>query len=324
MKLAAFLRKNSFLLLLVALFVLSDFLISMWDPMVTSRRFYKNDFTKTLFHHNGLDHGPVFFGNSAVTGAYIENESKSGLIELGLSYGKPTDLKAMLEQKLFHVEDELVIGIDVHTMIDSLDTDPTYQWFKPWYQPYVYTYRDYFRDSGQELACALYQGLLKQDASQLKGCAAYPETLKLSETNPLAYQPRWIDKELYFGQKSDDELKKKWVEYDQRFGWMSQADFKDNVQAMDWILSYAKEHQLKLRVIWMPWNKAYELPRYMPALKEDVNRKLAAYNVPVLDVMQTYDRKYFHDLVHLSRQEGAPVFTKEVDAWLLSLAKSSK
>jgi len=324
MKLAALLRKNSFLLLLIAVFLLSDLLIGMWDPMVNSRRFYKNDFTKTLFHHNGVDHGPVFFGNSAVTGAFIENESKSGLIELGLSYGKPTDLKAILEQQRFRVENELVIGIDVHTMIDSLQTDPTYQWFKPWYQPYVYTYRDYFRDSLLELGCQLYEGVLKQDAMQVKGCKEYPDTIKLSRTNPWAYQPRWIDKELYFGQRSDEELQKKWIEYDERLGWMTQRDFKDNVEALGWILAYAQERNLKVRVIWMPWNKAYELPRYMPALQEEVNRRLAAYNVPVLDLLQAYDRKYFHDLVHLSRQEGAPVFTKEVDAWLLSLAKSAK
>ncbi len=324
MKLSAFFRKNSFVLLLLVVFVLSDLLISMWDPMATSRRFYKNDFTKTLYHHQWLDHGPTFFGNSAVTGAYIEEKSNAKLIEMGLSYGKLTDLKAILERQLFHVDDELVIGIDVHTMIDSLDTDPTYQWFKPWYQPYVYAYRDYFRDTGTEFACAMYQGLLKQDAASLKGCAAFPETLKLSQHHPLAYQPRWIDKELYFGQTTDEELKKKWTEYDQRFGWMSQNDYKDNLQALDWILAYANEHQLKVRVIWMPWNKGYELPRYMPGLQEEVNRRLASYNVPVLDLLQKYDKSLFHDLVHLSRQEGAPVFTKEVDAWLLSLAKSSK
>ncbi|MCS7459913.1 hypothetical protein N0M98_07135 [Paenibacillus doosanensis] len=320
----AFLRKNSFVLLLIAVFVLSDVLLSLWDPMVTSRRFYKNDFTKTLYHHDWVDHGPVFFGNSAVTGAYIEDQSQSKLVEMGLSYGKLTDLKPILERQLYHVDRELVIGIDVHTMIDSLDTDPTYQWFKPWYQPYVYTYRDYFRDSGAELGCQLYQGFLIQDALKLQACTRFPETVELSKTNPLAYQPRWIDKELYFGQQTDDQLKTKWAEYDQRFGWMTLKDFQGNLDALDWVLAYAKEHNLQVRVIWMPWNKAYELPRYMPALQQAVNDRLAKYNVPVLDLLQGFDKKYFHDLVHLSRQEGAPVFTKEVDAWLLSLAKSSK
>jgi hypothetical protein len=325
MKLIAFLRKNSFVLLLLVVFVLSDVLISAWDPMVTSRRFYKNDFTKTLYHHGWQNHGSVFFGNSSVTGAYIENDSKSGLVEMGLSYGKLTDLKAIMEQQLYRFDGPLVIGIDVHTMIDSLETDPTYQWFKPWYQPYVYTYRDYFRDTGTEIACGFAQGLVMLDASRLESCARYPETLKLSSAaDPLAYAPRWIDKELYFGHETEEELRKNWNNYEQRFGWMSQHDYKGNLEALDWILRYAQEHQLPLRVIWMPWNKSFEPPRYMPDLQEDVNRRLAAYNVPVLDVLQHYDPKYFHDVTHLSREKGAPVFTKEVDAWLFSLAKSSK
>jgi hypothetical protein len=249
----------------------------------------------------------VFFGNSSVSGAYIEKDSTSGLVEMGLSYGKLTDLQSILDQGLYHFEGPLLIGIDVHSMLDILETDPTYPWFKPWYEPYVYSYRDYFRDSGTEFVRQLYKGALELNRSEL-----------------LAYEPRWIDKELYFGRKPDDELRKKWDEYDQRFGWVSQHEYKDNLQALDWILRYAQQHDIPLRVVWMPWNKGYALPRYMPALQEDVNNRLARYNVPVLDLLQTYDPKYFHDLVHLSRQEGAPVFTKEVDAWLLSLAKSSK
>ncbi|WP_218093232.1 hypothetical protein [Paenibacillus solanacearum] len=303
----AFLRKNSFVLFLLAAFVLSDWIIGTWDPMVTSRRFYKNDFTKTLFHHQWLDHGPVFFGNSAVTGAYIEEQSKSRLIEMGLSYGKLTDLKAILEQERFRMEGQLVIGIDVHTMIDSLETDPTYPWFKPWYQPYAYTYRDYFRDSGTEIVKQLYKGIVELNPSEL-----------------LAYQPRWIDKELYFGQKPGDELRTKWADYDKRFGWMSQPDYKENLDALSWIIGYSQAHQLPLRVVWMPWNRGYQLPPYMPGLQQEVNRRLDAAGVPVLNLLTTYDPKYFHDLVHLSRQEGAPVFTKEVDAWLASLAKPSK
>lgn len=303
----ALLRKNSFVLLLLAAFVLSDLLISYWDPMVTSRRFYKNDFTKTLYHHGWQDHGPVFFGNSAVTAAYIEQDSSSKLIEMGLSYGKLTDLKAILEQGRFHVEDQLVIGIDVHTMLDILETDPTYPWFKPWYQPYVYAYRDYFRDSGSEALRQLYKGVTRLNAAEL-----------------TRYQPRWIDKELYFGHIDADKLKAKEAEYDRRFGWATQHEYQDNLAALNWIIQYAQSQSLPLRVIWMPWNRDYELPRYMPSLQQDVNTRLQAAGVPTLDLLTAYDPKYMHDLVHLSRQEGAPVFTKEVDAWLASLAGSSK
>ncbi len=296
MRMIAFLKKNGFVLWLLAAFAVSNLLISWWNPMETSRRFYKNDFTKTLYHHDWSRSGPVFFGNSAVTGAYMEDKSQSRLVEMGLSYGKPTDLKEILRRGLYDVRDELVIGIDVHTMLDSLPSDPTYQWFKPWYQPYVYTYRDYFRDSGGEFVKNAYHG-------------------------SLAYEPRWIDKELYFGRKDDAWLTDKWKDYDKRFGWMTLKDFQINLDALQWVIDYAREHQLKLRVIWMPWNKAFKHPPYVASLKQDVNQRLQADSIPVLDLMDHYDARYFHDLVHLNREDGAPLFTKEVDAWLKSLEK---
>lgn len=300
MNLFRFLRKNSFVLFLLAALVVIDLAAAAWNPMVTSRRFYKNDFTKTLYHHNWVRSGPVFFGNSAVTGAYVEDQAQVRLIEMGLSYGKITDLEQILRRRLFDVTGQLVIGIDVHTMLDILPTDDTYEWFKPWYQPYIYYYRAYFRDSGKEFL----RNLLTKGS--------------------LAYEPRWIDKELYFGRKDKTWLDAKWNEYDQRFGWATLNEFRQNIDALAWVLDYAEQHNLPLRVVWMPWNTAYPHPPYVAALKAKVNAMLAAKHVPVLDLMDRYDPKYFHDLVHLNREEGAPLFTKEVDEWLLSFEKSSK
>jgi hypothetical protein len=295
----SFLKKNGFVLGLLIAVGLSNAWISWWNPMESSLRFYKNDFTKTLYHHNWSRSGPVFFGNSSVTGAYIEEKSSSHLVEMGLSYGKPTDLKEILQRNLYQVKDELVIGIDVQTMLDKLDTDPTYQWLKPWYQPYVYTYRDYFRDSGEEFARNLSKG-------------------------SLAYVPRWIDKELYFDHKDPAWLKAKWEDYDKRFGWMQLKDMQASIDALQWVIDYAAEHHLPLRVIWMPYNSGYPHPPYTAPLKEDVNRRLQAARIPTLDLMDKYEPRYFSDLVHLNRTDGAPLFTKEVDTWLESLKKSSK
>jgi hypothetical protein len=300
LKLLSLLQKNSFFLSLLAVLMISDLLISWWNPMESSRRFYKNDYTKTLYHHGWSQSGPVFFGNSAVTGAYMEEKSSSQLVEFGLSYGKPTDLKAIIQQDLYQITDQLVVGIDVHTMLDPLQTDPTYQWFKPWYQPYVYRYRDYFRDSGEELA------------------------LNLIKQGSLAYEPRWIDKELYYGRKDTAWLTDKWKDYDQRFGSMTLKDFQESIDAIGWIVDYAADNKLPLRVIWMPWHPGYQHPPYVAPLKEKVNGILQAAHIPVLDVMDTYKAELFHDLVHLNREEGAPIFTKEVDAWLDSLKNSSK
>jgi hypothetical protein len=305
--LTRFIKRNHFILLLVALFVLTDLGVSRWNPMESSHRFYKNDFTKTLYHHNWAQSGPVFFGNSAVTGAYMENKASKPLVEMGLSYGKVTDLKEILRQGLYDVEKELVLGIDVHTMIDSMETDPTYQWFKKPYEPYIYKYRDYFRDSGTELVKNLYAGTTRLDRSKL-----------------LSYKPRWIDKELYFGRKDQAWLAERWKYYDDLWGKLQLKDFEENLEALEWVADYAAEHNLAFKVVWMPWNKGFAKPPYVEPLKAEANRILAAHKVPVLDVMDRYEPIYFHDLVHLNREDGAPLFTKEVDEWLRSFAEPSK
>lgn len=299
----AFMQKNSFVLLLLIVFLGSNLAISAWDPMTHSLRFYKNDFTKTLLHHDWIRSGPVFFGNSAVTGAYMEDKAQVPLVEMGLSYGKITDLKGILEQDLYDVKGPLVIGIDAHTMLDKLQTDDTYPWLKKWYQPYVYAYRDYFRDSGAEWV----RHAIKADF--------------------ISYEPRWTDKMLYYGRKSHTELQEKWQEYDKRFGWMTvERDLNDNVEALRWVVHYAEEHHIPVKVIWMPLhpNPAYPHPPYIKPLKETVNEFLQAEQVPVLDLMNTFKPEDFHDIVHLNREVGAPKFTREVDRWLLSFESSPK
>lgn len=323
MHLYSFLHRNRFILLLLVCFLLTNLAFSAWDPMTNSRRFYKNDFTKTLYHHDWVKSGPVFFGNSAVTGAYMEDKFTHPLTEMGLSYGKITDLKAILEQELYDVQGELVLGIDVHTMLDSLETDPTYPWFERWYQPYLYAYRDYLRDSGEELVRNTAGVAVKRSFNTLSGWVGRSPVYE--QVPPFnSYEPRWIDKELYFGRKDEDFLKKKWDDYDRRFGAMQLADFRANLEALDWVIGYAKQRDLPFRVVWMPWNPGYAQPPYMKTLKEEVDRRLQAANVPVLDAFSRYEPKLFHDLVHLNREDGAPRFTKEVDEWLRSFAKPSK
>lgn len=306
MKAAAFIRRHSFILLLAALFLATDLSLAYWNPMESSRRFYKNDFTKTLYHHDWTRSGPVFFGNSAVTGAYMEDRSTHPLVEMGLSYGTITDLKAILQHELYQVEDELVLGIDVHTIIDDMDTDPTYQWLRKPYEPYLYKYRDYFRDSGAEAANGLYLGIVERDSAKL-----------------LAYQPRWIDKELYFGRKDTDWMAERWNYYDERWGDLQPEDLQNNLEALEWVADYAATQGLAFRVIWMPWHQDFAKPPYVEPFKTAANRILSQQQVPVLDVMDRYEAVYFHDLVHLNREDGAPLFTKEVDEWLRSFAKPS-
>ncbi len=189
---------------------------------------------------DGSVQGTFFFGNSAVTGAYVEEASQARLVEMGMSYGKLTDLKAMLEQKLYHVDTQLVIGIDVHTMLDKLQTDDKYPWLKPWYKPYMYAYGPYFKDAGKEFTLNALHGR-------------------------FAYQPRWIDKELYSGRQTDEEMNKSQARYNQMFNIMKLSDLQHNIDALQWVVGYAKANGIDLRVIWMPYN--YQKFPYPPYIK---------------------------------------------------------
>ncbi|TNJ63419.1 hypothetical protein FE784_25585 [Paenibacillus hemerocallicola] len=308
MKLLSYVRKNGFVLLLVVAFLLIDVFVARLDPMTNSRRFEKDDFTKTLFHHQWDRSGPVFFGNSAVTGAYMEDKAQLPLVEMGMSYGKITDLRAIMKRGLYDFQEQLVIGIDVHTMLDRMQTDPRFPWSRPWYSPYIFHYRDYFQDAGGEWIRNAWAGLLRR------------------ELDFGTYEPRWIDKELYFGREPAEQLKKDWERYEANYSWMQLGDMADNLDALDWVIRYANDRALPLKVVWMPLNPdtAYPQPAYWKQLKERVGGTLQSNGIPVLDLSDVFKPDEFHDLVHLNRETGAPKFTSEVDRWLRSFEKSGK
>lgn len=308
MKLLSYVRKNGFVLLLVVAFLLIDVFVAWLDPMTNSRRFEKDDFTKTLFHHQWDRSGPVFFGNSAVTGAYMEDKAQVPLVEMGMSYGKITDLREIMKRGLYDFQEQLVIGIDVHTMLDKMQTDPRFPWSRPWYSPYIFHYRDYFQDAGGEWIRNAWAGLRR------------------GEPGFGTYEPRWIDKELYFGREPAEQLKKDWERYEANYSWMRLGDMADNLDALDWVIRYAKDRALPLKVVWMPLNSdtAYPQPAYWRQLKERVGGTLQSNGIPVLDLSDAFKPAEFHDLVHLNRETGAPKFTSEVDRWLRSFEKSGK
>ncbi len=72
----------------------------------------------------------MFFGNSVVISAYMEDESSKGYVNLGLDYGVVTDLWEMIEKKHINIGSELVIGLNYLTLYDEFETNPTYIWHK--------------------------------------------------------------------------------------------------------------------------------------------------------------------------------------------------
>jgi hypothetical protein len=291
----SFLRKNGFVLSLLVLLVALDALVAWWDPVGRLPYFHKDDFQKVRHFHPEPVYEKVFFGSSSVIAAFDEEISGSGIVNMGLSFGKLTDLEALLQKDLLKISDTLVIGVNFFTMLDKLPTNPHYIWHKQPYEPYLYFYRDEFREYLMEAGEGLLTG------------AGWPQELE-----GLYWRER------HAGNKPPEELEKAAQRYREQYGDLTMQDFQDNLRALDAILAYGKEHRLKLKVVWMPWNPLNRQPAYVDPLKEAVNQKLEAAGVPYVDWTYRYSPEHFHDLGHMNLDIGAPKFTKEVTAWIES------
>lgn len=295
-KFLRFLRRISFIVLLLCAFIASDRYIAKLDPVTNSMR-YQNDFAISLYEHQWKRSSPaIFYGNSGVTAGYIEQDSLVPMAEMGLAYGHITDLKGILQGGFYTVTEQIILGIDAHLMIDSLTEESlVYPWLKPWYQPYVYYYRDYLRDLG---SIYIDKHVLDKPIEEKNLFRKTANTIK--------------------GSMPDDYLAMKWKEYNDRFGWMTTKDFEDNIEALHWLIQYSDKHNISLKVVWLPWNPKYPHLPYMGSLRTQVDQILADHQVPVLDLEDAFTADKFWDLVHLSHDIGGPALTKEVGEWLMS------
>lgn len=108
--------------------ILFDILLTSADPVGKSTLFIKNDFEKIKLTHPGKVYEKVFYGNSVVISAFIEEESKSGYVNMGVDYGTIEDLSKILKKNMVSIGTELVVGANYLTFLDTLDTNPTYPW----------------------------------------------------------------------------------------------------------------------------------------------------------------------------------------------------
>ena len=120
-------KKYSFLVLLLVVFLLLDFLISqVFTPyLIESGRFVLNDYELTSRDHPEEVWDKVFFGNSVVISAYREDVSESDFVNLGLDYGVVEDLWEMVDQGIIQIGSELVVGLSDLTLYDHFETNPT-------------------------------------------------------------------------------------------------------------------------------------------------------------------------------------------------------
>lgn len=286
-------QKNQFIIWLILLFAVLNFALVKWDPVNRYGFFYQNDFSKTQQIHPKGTWTNIFFGSSVVTAGYREDLSHSGFINLGMDYGKITDLESLLKMGYLQGAKTIVIGLDYMTFMDNLPTNPYYQWHREWYIPYVYFYRSPIR------------WFFENSATRIK-----------NNENIFKVDPKDLEKELYHGRMGAEQLKEKINSYDARFGNERIENFQTNLSSLENVIRYCNSQNIELECLWLPINPAYNMPQYAKDVKVQADEVLRKYNIKNSDWINKYSGEYFYDISHISYEYGAPRFTEEFDKWV--------
>ena len=83
---------KSFIFILLAVWFLSDAILTKLDPFKYSPYLSKNDFEVTELMHPEKVWDKVFFGSSVAVASFIEDASKSGFVNCGVVYGTVSDI----------------------------------------------------------------------------------------------------------------------------------------------------------------------------------------------------------------------------------------
>lgn len=284
------------IVIIIAIFLaiaVGDLALTYNNFIADSDYFVKNDFEITQCKHPEKVWDKVFFGNSVVISSYIEEQSTSGYINLGLDYGVVTDLWEMIEKRHINIGSELVIGLNYLTLYDEFETNPTYIWHKELYVPYAYFERDRF-----------YPIITDGFDKLLKG------------QNPLPYKYLPQEKHVYHGAMSDRALADAMARYEEEFFNLPTEKFEKNIEALEKVINYCNENNIRVRAVWMPWNPKYEQPALLGEVRAMADAVFNKYNVEVLDLENELPAEYFYDTGHLNYDVGSPKFIEMIDQWL--------
>ena len=288
-----FLKRGGFLLLLAAVLLGGEAWMRAADPVGHMTCIPRSDYEIIRRDYPDMTFERAIFGSSAVTASYIAGQNDTGYVNLGVDYGTVKDITEMLEKGLVTVTDELVLGLNNLSFLDSLPTNETYPWHREWYEPYLYFHRD-------RLNRLLTLGL---DSVMDGGPFFYADTSGQQRT-------------VYRGALSDEELQKSMDSMVERFGDVTLEDCRENFAALERLAAWCEERGVRLRGIWMPWNEKVEIYPAAQAIMDHAGQLLEELGVEVLDLTRAVPVQYFHDSGHLDYDTGAPWFTDLIDPWL--------
>ncbi len=273
--------------------IIFDMLLTFADPVGKSTLFVKNDFEKIKLTHPEEVYEKVFYGNSVVISAFIEEESKSGYVNMGMDYGTVEDLSKILERNMVSIGTDLVVGANYLTFLDTLDTNPTYPWHRKVYEPYLYFQRD-----------RLHPFIINGIGNILKG------------ENFVTGRHTNLDRYVYYGVLPDEEIDKKIEGYKELYWNRGIECYEKNYKALQNVIYYCKERDIELRFVWFPWNSYIAKPESVIAVEEKAKKIMGHNNIEYIDLADAFGKECFHDLGHLNYELGAVEFTKEIDKWL--------
>ena len=289
-------RRISTLAAVLSVFLLFDRgLASRMPPyVISSGKFWLNDYELTRRAHPEEVWDKVFYGNSVVISAY--REKPGGYINFGIDCGLVTDLWAMIRKGQVRIGSELVLGLNDLTLYDKFDTNPTYPWLRKTLEPYCYFERD-------RLRTCLEKDLIGR---VLHGHGLEPVFLTQ-------------EKQTYSGSLSMEELQEKLnSESYAKYLSLPIEDFDRNFAALDSLTDYCREHGIRLRVVWMPRNTSLETPDSILQVYRRTMDFCQDRGVEFHDMRTALDASCFYDIGHLNNEYGAILFTEEIDPWLMS------
>jgi len=284
----------TFIIGFLSLVVLLNRAMIRIDPIGKSILFNKNDFEKIKLTHPEAIYDKVFYGNSVVISAYIEENSRSGYINMGMDYATIEDLSKILEKQMITIGNDLVIGINYLTFLDTFDTNPTYPWHRKVYEPYLY----FHRDKAHKFLTDGINNLLNGE-----------KFINKKYSN--------LGRSVYRGVLPDEELDKKIERYIELYWDKGIEYYKNNFMALEKIIDFCDINNINLRFIIFPWNDYIEKPQNVINVEKRAKEILDNNDIKYIDLSNEYTREFFHDLGHLNYEYGAVEFTKEIDKWLI-------
>lgn len=283
-----------FIVFLVLFFILFDCAAKCVTSRYISKGFVVlNDFEITQRDHPEEVWDKVFFGNSIVISAYREELSESGYINLGMDYAVVRDLKEMIDKGYIDIGSELVIGCNWLTFYDEFDTNASYIWHRKLFEPYSYFQRD---DECQ---------MIKDIFRKLRGN---------SVEAPYSMQKKIV----YHGCLSNDQMKEKTDTYEELYYDLPLEAFSENFEALAEIKDWCDNNNVRLRILFMPWNPSAEKPEIVGLVNERIRDWCAETGTESYDMTDALDPTCFHDICHLNYEYGSYIFMQEVEEWISS------